>query len=60
LRRCARATSFADQTTAEAKAVQLEELEQRLAGSGSLGRVALRIIERLAPPRTTGDFGKDC
>jgi len=47
---------FADQTTAEAKAQSLEELKEQLAGSGRLGRFALRMIERLTssdrPPET--------
>ena len=37
----------ANQTTAEAKAMQLEELKQTLANSGRLGRATLGVIERL-------------
>jgi len=40
---------LADLTTAQAKAKDLEALKQQLAGSGRLGRAALRIIERVAP-----------
>lgn len=40
---------FIDLTTAEAKAKELEALKQQLAGSGRLGRAALRFIERVAP-----------
>jgi hypothetical protein len=51
---------FADQTTPEAKAQDLEALMQQLANSGRLGRAALCIVKRLTPPRTTGHPGKDC
>lgn len=47
---------FADLTTAESKALELAALKEQLAGSGRLGRVALRVIERLAPsPRRPND-----
>jgi hypothetical protein len=42
---------FVDLTTAVAKAMELETLKVQLANSGRLGRVALRLIERLAPTR---------
>jgi hypothetical protein len=41
---------FADLTTAQAKAREWDALKEQLASSGRLGRVALRVIERLAPP----------
>jgi len=41
---------FVDLATAEAKAIEIETLKQQLAASGRLGRAALRIIERVAPP----------
>jgi hypothetical protein len=40
---------LSDQTTAEAKTKQLEEVKQQLAHSGRFGRLTLRLIERLAP-----------
>ena len=40
---------FADLTTADAKAKDLEALKQQLAGSGRLGRALLTVVERLAP-----------
>jgi hypothetical protein len=43
---------FADLTTAQAKVIELEELKQKLAGSGVLGSATLRIIERLASSTT--------
>jgi hypothetical protein len=42
---------LADLTTAEAKTKELDVLKQQLAGSGRLGRAALRLIERIASPR---------
>lgn len=36
---------FADMTSTEAKAKQLEDLKQQLAASGRIGRLALRFIE---------------
>ena len=42
---------FTDLTTAQAKAIELEELKQKLAGSGAFGRTVVRIIERVAPSR---------
>ena len=41
--------SFTDETTAEMKAKTLDDLKQQLAGSGRFGRLALRVLERLAP-----------
>jgi hypothetical protein len=41
----------ADQTTAEAKAKELDALMQQLADSGRMGRAASRFIGRLAPPQ---------
>jgi hypothetical protein len=46
---------FADLTTADAKAKELEALKQQLANSGRLGRVALRIVEGLVPARRPPD-----
>jgi hypothetical protein len=46
---------FADQTTAEMKARTLEELKQQLGGSGRFGRLALRIVERMAPSRQSAE-----
>jgi hypothetical protein len=43
---------LADQTTTEAKTIQLEALKAQLANSGRLGRVTLRLIERLAPAQS--------
>ena len=40
---------LADLTTAEAKAKELEALKQQLAGSGRLGRAAVRLMGRVAP-----------
>jgi len=40
---------FADLTTAQANVIELEELKQKLAASGLMGRATLRLIERVAP-----------
>src|SRR5262245_11312413 len=40
---------LADQTTAEARAIELEAVKQRLANSGRLGRAVLGILERHLP-----------
>jgi len=40
---------FADQTTADVKAKELEALKQKLANSGRLGRAVLGILERHVP-----------
>jgi hypothetical protein len=37
-----------DETTAEAKAKQLAEIREKLAGSGRFGRFALRLVDKLA------------
>ena len=42
---------FADRATAEAKALELEELKVQLANSGRFGRAALRVVERLSRSR---------
>jgi hypothetical protein len=40
---------FVDQTTAEAKAQELQAVKEKLANSGRLGRVILGMIERHTP-----------
>jgi hypothetical protein len=47
---------LADETTTEAKAIELEAVKQKLANSGRLGRALLGIIERHAP---SPDLGQD-
>jgi hypothetical protein len=46
---------FADQTTTQAKAEQMEALKRQLANSGRIGRATLRVIERLAPAQRGPD-----
>jgi len=42
---------FTDETTAEAKAKQLAEIPEKLAASGRIGPLALRLIEKLVANR---------
>ena len=40
-----------DETTEEAKAKQLAEIREKLAGSGRVGRLTLRLVDRLTANR---------
>ena len=42
---------LSDETTEEAKAKQLAEIRQKLAESGRVGRLTLRLVDRLTPNR---------
>jgi len=39
-----------DETTAEAKGKQLAEIREKLAASGTIGRLTLRLVDKLAAP----------
>jgi hypothetical protein len=42
---------LSDETTAEAKAKQLVEIREKLAGSGRIGRLTLRLVDKLTVNR---------
>jgi len=42
-----------DETSPEVKAKQLAEVREKLAASGSIGRLTLRLLEKIAANRPT-------
>ena len=42
---------FTDETTAEAKTKQIDEIREKLAASGRIGRLTLRLVEKLTANR---------